>query len=83
VPGGWVGRSVGVGSGSDLSEEPVYQGFSRPRWIKESSLSVLPDPHLFQVTRSGTTSPVITARVRRTRAGGRGMLFYEARALAA
>jgi len=51
VPGGWVGRSVGVGFGSDLSEEPVYQGFSRPRWIKESSLGVLPDPHLFQVTR--------------------------------
>ena len=25
------GRSVGVGSGSDLSEEPVFQGVSRPR----------------------------------------------------
>ena len=47
VPDSWVGRSVGVGFGSDLSEEPVYQGVSRPRWIKESSLVVLPDPPLF------------------------------------
>ena len=44
VPVGWVGRSVGGGFGSDLSEVPVYQGVSRPRWIKESSLVVLPDP---------------------------------------
>jgi len=31
---GRVGRSVGVGSGTDLSEVPVYQGVSRPRWIQ-------------------------------------------------
>ncbi len=34
VLGGRVGRSVGGGSGKDLSEEPVYQGSSRPRWIQ-------------------------------------------------
>ena len=28
---------------------PVYQGVSRPRWIQESSLVVLPDPPLFSV----------------------------------
>ena len=32
--GGGVGRSVGFGSGTDLSEVPVYQGVSRPRWIE-------------------------------------------------
>ena len=48
---GWTsgGEGLGVlaldvGSGGDLSEEPVFQGVSRPRWIKESSLVVLPDP---------------------------------------
>jgi hypothetical protein len=30
--GAGVGRSVGVGSGSDLSEAPVFQGVSRSRW---------------------------------------------------
>ena len=49
VLGGWVGRSVGGGFGSDRSEVPVYQGVSRPRWIQESSLVVLPDPPLFSV----------------------------------
>ncbi len=34
VLGGRVGRSVGVGFGTDLSEEPVYQVVSRPRWNK-------------------------------------------------
>ena len=34
VLGGRVGRSVGVGFGTDLSEEPVYQVVSRSRWIK-------------------------------------------------
>ena len=46
VPGGGVGRSVGVGFGNDLSEVQVFQGVSRPRWITESSLGVLPDPLL-------------------------------------
>src|SRR5680860_1548585 len=32
LPWSGVGRRVGLGPGSDLSEEPVYQGVSRPRW---------------------------------------------------
>ena len=30
---GW-GVVLGLGPGSDLSEVPVYQGVSRPRWIQ-------------------------------------------------
>src|SRR3954471_24144930 len=38
------GRSVGVGSGTDLTEEPAVRVQSRPRWPLEPFPSVLPGP---------------------------------------
>ena len=38
------GRSVGVGSGSDFTEEPAVRVQSRPRWPLEPFPSVLPGP---------------------------------------
>ena len=45
--------SLVSGPGSDLSEEPVFQDASRPRWTTESFLSVLPGPTLFSWGRLG------------------------------
>ena len=47
-PCGAVGRSVGVGSGKDLSEESAFR-MQADRAGSESFLSVLPDPPFVQL----------------------------------
>jgi hypothetical protein len=48
-PGAGLVVVLVVGPGSDLSEEPVYQGVSRPRWIQSRPWVSSRTRHSFQL----------------------------------